>query len=162
LLQGYYLSTSRELTRLESITKAPVIHHFSETIVGVMTIRCFRKQQRFTEENVNRVNASIKMDFHNNGANEWLGFRLELIGACVLCTSALLMVMLPSNFIEPGICLIKFPTKPSSTETHTRKIEEMGGQWPWRKFSLMEHLKEQSTHCFSRFDRTLSSWCPKI
>ncbi|CAA6654286.1 unnamed protein product [Spirodela intermedia] len=33
------LATSRELTRLDSITKAPVIHHFSESVSGVTTIR---------------------------------------------------------------------------------------------------------------------------
>ncbi|PAN30262.1 hypothetical protein PAHAL_5G355100 [Panicum hallii] len=99
--RGYYLATSRELTRLESITKAPVIHHFSETVQGVMTIRCFRKEDSFLQENLNRVNASLKMDFHNNGANEWLGFRLELIGSFVLCFTALLMVTLPSNFVKP-------------------------------------------------------------
>ncbi|CAO2203471.1 unnamed protein product [Urochloa humidicola] len=99
--RGYYLATSRELTRLESITKAPVIHHFSETVQGVMTIRCFRKEESFLQENLNRVNASLKMDFHNNGANEWLGFRLELIGSFVLCFTALLMVTLPSNFVKP-------------------------------------------------------------
>lgn len=104
-LQGYYLATSRELTRLDSITKAPVIHHFSETILGVTTIRCFRKEDRFSQENLNRVNSSLRMDFHNNGSNEWLGFRLELIGSFVLCISALLMIMLPSNFIKPGIPL---------------------------------------------------------
>ncbi|CAL9765942.1 unnamed protein product [Musa acuminata subsp. burmannicoides] len=99
--RGYYLATSRELTRLDSITKAPVIHHFSETILGVTTIRCFRKEDRFSQENLNRVNSSLRMDFHNNGSNEWLGFRLELIGSFVLCISALLMIMLPSNFIKP-------------------------------------------------------------
>ncbi|CAA2995878.1 ABC transporter C family member 4 [Olea europaea subsp. europaea] len=99
--RGYYLSTSRELTRLDSITKAPVIHHFSESITGVMTIRCFRKQERFSQENINRVNANVRMDFHNNGANEWLGFRLELIGSFVLCISALFMIILPSNIIKP-------------------------------------------------------------
>ncbi|XP_004968719.1 ABC transporter C family member 14 [Setaria italica] len=99
--RGYYLATSRELTRLESITKAPVIHHFSETVQGVMTIRCFRKEDSFLQENLNRVNASLKMDFHNNGANEWLGFRLELIGSFVLCFTALLMVTLPSSFVQP-------------------------------------------------------------
>ncbi|VAI23968.1 unnamed protein product [Triticum turgidum subsp. durum] len=99
--RGYYLATSRELTRLESITKAPVIHHFSETVQGVMTIRCFRKGDSFFQENLNRVNSSLRMDFHNNGANEWLGFRLELAGSFVLCFTALLMVTLPKSFIQP-------------------------------------------------------------
>ncbi|KAF0905507.1 hypothetical protein E2562_007310 [Oryza meyeriana var. granulata] len=99
--RSYYLSTSRELTRLESITKAPVIHHFSETVQGVMVIRCFGKQESFFHENLSRLNASLKMDFHNNGANEWLGLRLELIGSLVLCVTALLMVTLPSNIILP-------------------------------------------------------------
>ncbi|KAI3668267.1 hypothetical protein L6452_43344 [Arctium lappa] len=31
----FFLATSREITRLDSITKAPVIHHFSESISGL-------------------------------------------------------------------------------------------------------------------------------
>ncbi|KAK9281855.1 hypothetical protein L1049_004761 [Liquidambar formosana] len=99
--RGYYLASSRELTRLDSITKAPVIHHFSESISGVMTIRCFRKQGRFCQENVDRVNANVRMDFHNNGSNEWLGFRLEFIGSVILCISSLFMILLPSSIIKP-------------------------------------------------------------
>uniref|UniRef100_J3KZR9 Uncharacterized protein n=1 Tax=Oryza brachyantha TaxID=4533 RepID=J3KZR9_ORYBR len=99
--RSYYIATSRELTRLESITKAPVIHHFSETVQGVMVIRCFGKQESFYHENLSRLNASLKMDFHNNGANEWLGLRLELIGSLVLCVTSLLMVTLPSNIVLP-------------------------------------------------------------
>lgn len=67
-----------------------------------MTIRCFKKEERFSQENINRVDASLTMDFHNNGSNEWMGFRLELIGIFVLCIAALLMVMLPSSIIKPG------------------------------------------------------------
>lgn len=101
--QGYFLASSRELTRLDSITKAPVIHHFSESISGVMTIRAFKKQEKFCEENVKRVNDNLRMDFHNNGSNEWLGFRLELLGSLVFCFSAMFMILLPSNIIKPGI-----------------------------------------------------------
>lgn len=101
-MQGYYLASSRELTRLDSITKAPIIHHFSETITGVMTIRSFRKQGMFCQENIDRVNANLRMDFHNNGSNEWLGFRLEFIGSIVLCIATMFMVLLPSNIIKPG------------------------------------------------------------
>ncbi|XP_074303388.1 ABC transporter C family member 4-like [Silene latifolia] len=97
----YYLATSRELTRLDGITKAPVIYHFSETISGFMTIRCFRTQQRFIQENVKRVSTNLRMDFHNSGSNEWLGFRLEMLGSLVLCASSLFMVLLPSSIIKP-------------------------------------------------------------
>ncbi|KAL2341766.1 hypothetical protein Fmac_009706 [Flemingia macrophylla] len=97
----YYLASSRELTRLDSITKAPVIHHFSETIAGVMTIRGFRKQNLFCQENIDRVNASLRMDFHNNGANEWLGFRLDYMGVVFLCIATIFMIFLPSAIIKP-------------------------------------------------------------
>ncbi|CAN6247686.1 unnamed protein product [Urochloa humidicola] len=40
------------------------------------------------------------MYFHNYAANEWLGFRLELIGTLVLSITAFLMISLPSNFIK--------------------------------------------------------------
>ncbi|PNX95941.1 ABC transporter C family member 4-like protein, partial [Trifolium pratense] len=97
----YYLATSRELTRLDSITKAPVIHHFSETISGVMTIRSLRKQNAFSQENIDRVNASLRMDFHNNGANEWLGFRLDYMGVVFLCIATVFMIFLPSAIVKP-------------------------------------------------------------
>ncbi|XP_027350772.1 ABC transporter C family member 4-like isoform X2 [Abrus precatorius] len=99
--RGYYLASSRELTRLDSITKAPVIHHFSESIAGVMTIRAFRKQKKFCEENLKRVNANLRMDFHNYTSNEWLGVRLELLGSFVFCISTMFMIILPSSIIKP-------------------------------------------------------------
>lgn len=102
VFQGYFLASSRELTRLDSITKAPVINHFSESIAGVMTIRAFRKQKQFCEENLNRVNANLRMDFHNYSSNEWLGLRLELLGSLVFCISTMFMIILPSNIIKPG------------------------------------------------------------
>ncbi|KAK7284652.1 hypothetical protein RJT34_19402 [Clitoria ternatea] len=99
--RGYYLATSRELTRLDSITKAPVIHHFSESLAGVMTIRAFRKQKRFCEENLKRVNDNLRMDFHNYSCNVWLGIRLEMLGSFVCCISAMFMIILPSSVIKP-------------------------------------------------------------
>nr|KYP51014.1 ABC transporter C family member 14 [Cajanus cajan] len=99
--RGYYLASSRELTRMDSITKAPVIHYFSESIAGVMTIRAFKNQNKFCEENLKRVNANLRMDFHNYSSNEWLGVRLELLGSFVFCISAMFMIILPSNIIKP-------------------------------------------------------------
>ncbi|XP_038682490.1 ABC transporter C family member 14-like [Tripterygium wilfordii] len=102
LYRNYFLASSRELTRLDSITKAPILHHFSESISGIMTIRSFRRQALFCQENVNRVDSNVRMDFHNYGSNEWLGFRLELIGSFILCISTLFLIMLPSSIVNPA------------------------------------------------------------
>lgn len=98
--QKFYITSSREITRLDSITKAPLIYHFSETVSGIETIRCFRKEEDFSQQNIDRVNSNMKMDFHNNSANEWLGLRLESIGTAILCTTAFLFVVLPEDFIN--------------------------------------------------------------
>nr|GEY45433.1 ABC transporter C family member 14-like [Tanacetum cinerariifolium] len=41
------------------------------------------------------------MDFHNNGSNGWLGFRMEFLGSLFLCVSTVFMILLPSNVIKP-------------------------------------------------------------
>ncbi|KAI5074341.1 hypothetical protein GOP47_0010302, partial [Adiantum capillus-veneris] len=99
--QNFYLTSSREITRLDSITKAPLIYHFSETIAGIETIRCFLKQEGFSDKNFLNLNMNMKMDFNNNSAIEWLGLRLEGIGAAILFITGLLFVVLPSNLIKP-------------------------------------------------------------
>lgn len=97
----YFLNTSRELTRLGSITMAPIIHNFSETLSGITTIRAFCHQERFKSTNARLVDTNISIEFHNVAANEWFGFRIEIIGTMILCSSALLLVLLPKNIIQP-------------------------------------------------------------
>ncbi|VAH25241.1 unnamed protein product [Triticum turgidum subsp. durum] len=95
-----YIETSRGLTRLQGVTNAPVIDHLTETILGAPTIRCFGKEDGFYQTNLDRINSNLRMSFHNYAANEWFGFRLELIGTLVLSITAFLMISLPSNFIK--------------------------------------------------------------
>ncbi|KAK0386338.1 hypothetical protein NLU13_6175 [Sarocladium strictum] len=87
-IQAYYLRTSRELKRLDSVTKSPVYAHFQESLGGVSTIRAFRQQERFTLENEWRVDANLRAYFPSVSANRWLGVRLEFIGAVVILAAA--------------------------------------------------------------------------
>ena len=49
-LAWYYLKTSRDLKRLESIYRSPVFSHFSETIAGLDTIRTRKREKHFIEQ----------------------------------------------------------------------------------------------------------------
>ncbi|XP_068923158.1 ATP-binding cassette sub-family C member 2 [Petaurus breviceps papuanus] len=97
LVQRFYVATSRQLRRLDSVTKSPIYSHFSETVTGLPIIRAFEHQQRFLKHNENLVDTNKKCVFSWIISNRWLAIRLELVGNLVVFFSALLMVIYRSN-----------------------------------------------------------------
>lgn len=47
LLQRYYITTGRQIKRLESISKSPIFSQIGETLQGVAVIRAFNAQERY-------------------------------------------------------------------------------------------------------------------
>ena len=89
-VQRYYVASSREFKRLDSITRSPIYAHFSETLNGVITIRAYRQQERFITENEARIDANLRAYYPNTASNRWLAIRLEFIGALVIFVAAML------------------------------------------------------------------------
>ncbi|KAJ4304167.1 ATP-binding cassette glutathione S-conjugate transporter ycf1 [Collariella sp. IMI 366227] len=87
-IQRYYLRTSRELKRLDSVSRSPIYAHFQESLGGISTIRAYRQQDRFELENEWRVDANLRAYFPSISANRWLAVRLEFIGAVVILAAA--------------------------------------------------------------------------
>ena len=87
-IQRYYLRTSRELKRLDSISRSPIYAHFQESLGGITTIRAYRQQGKFALENEWRVDANLRAYFPSINANRWLAVRLEFIGSFIILAAA--------------------------------------------------------------------------
>lgn len=92
-IQRYYLRTSRELKRLDSVTRSPIYAHFQESLGGLSTIRAYRQQDRFRLENEWRIDANLKAYFPSISANRWLAVRLEFMGAIIILAAAGLAII---------------------------------------------------------------------
>lgn len=91
--QKYYLRTSRELKRLDSVTRSPIYAHFQESLGGISTIRAYRQENRFALENEWRMDANLRAYFPSISANRWLAVRLEFIGSIIILASAGLAIV---------------------------------------------------------------------
>ncbi|XP_040171084.1 multidrug resistance-associated protein 1-like isoform X2 [Anopheles arabiensis] len=89
LIQKFYIATSRQLKRLESVTRSPIYSHFGESITGQSTIRAYGQQDRFMNESEQRVDYNQLTSYPSIIANRWLAVRLELVGALVVFFAAL-------------------------------------------------------------------------
>lgn len=99
----YYIPTARELARLAEIQRAPILHHFAESLSGAATIHAFDQRQRFINANLELVDNHSKPWFHNVSAMEWLSFRLNQLSNFVFAFSLVLLVSLPDGIINPSI-----------------------------------------------------------
>ncbi|XP_052205994.1 putative ABC transporter C family member 15 isoform X2 [Diospyros lotus] len=101
--QCYYISTARELARMLGIRKAPILHHFSESLTGAAIIRCFNEEERFLKKNLRLVDDYSRIAFHNSATMEWLCVRINFLFNLVFFLVLVILVNLPRSAIEPSL-----------------------------------------------------------
>ncbi|XP_042469774.1 ABC transporter C family member 3-like isoform X2 [Zingiber officinale] len=101
--QQYYISTSRELSRLLGVCRAPVIQHFAESLSGSVSVRSFDQENEFVNTNYNLSNDFSRIQFHIAGAMEWLSFRLDILSILTFAFSLIFLICMPYGIINPGI-----------------------------------------------------------
>ncbi|XP_063864017.1 ATP-binding cassette sub-family C member 3-like isoform X2 [Scylla paramamosain] len=89
VIQRVFVATSRQIMRLESVSKSPIYSHFSETIAGVSVIRAFKRQDEFFSQSLQKMENSQKSIYACITANRWLSIHLETIGNLITFAAAL-------------------------------------------------------------------------
>lgn len=69
LCQRFYVATSRQLKRLESVSRSPIYSHFSETVTGSSVIRAYSRSQDFEAINDVRVDTNQRSCYPNIASN---------------------------------------------------------------------------------------------
>ncbi|KAJ3561287.1 hypothetical protein NP233_g10282 [Leucocoprinus birnbaumii] len=96
----YYLATSRELKRLDAVSRSPIFAWFSESLAGLSTIRAFHQQAIFTQNNQHRIDRNQICYLPSISVNRWLAVRLEFVGALIILTVTTLAM---STLITTGV-----------------------------------------------------------
>ncbi|XP_074964157.1 ATP-binding cassette sub-family C member 2 isoform X2 [Phalacrocorax aristotelis] len=112
----FYVSTSRQLRRLDSVTRSPIYSHFGETVSGLSVIRAYGHQERFLQQNESTMDINQKCVYSWIISNRWLAIRLEFVGSLVVFFSALLAVI-SKGTLEGGIVGLSVSSALNVTQT---------------------------------------------
>ncbi|KAJ8344973.1 hypothetical protein SKAU_G00291660 [Synaphobranchus kaupii] len=101
-VQSFYVTTSCQLRRLESVSRSPIYTHFNETVQGACVIRAYGEQPRFIREADHRVDHNQTAYFPRFVATRWLAVNLELLGNVLVLAASVLSVMGKAS-LSPGL-----------------------------------------------------------
>ncbi|EDV19525.1 uncharacterized protein TRIADDRAFT_51152 [Trichoplax adhaerens] len=100
--QRFYIATSRQLKRIESVSRSPIYSHFGETLQGVATIRAYKVQTDFINATDEKIDKNQMAYYPSISSNRWLATRLEFLGNCIVLFASLFAVI-GRNSLPPGI-----------------------------------------------------------
>ena len=102
MVQRFYVSSSRQLRRIESSTRSPIYSWFGEAVSGVTTVKAYKLEAEFCQQMAGKVDSNGASMVPNYMANRWLSIRLEMLGNLIVLFAALLAV-LGRETLEPGL-----------------------------------------------------------
>ena len=104
---AYWVSCSatRDLQRLEAVTRSPIFTQFSETLSGLSTIRAFGRTAQFEKASLALVANNTQCFYNQDAASQWISQRLDFCSAFI----AGITVLLPTLVMEFGSSLSTSP-----------------------------------------------------
>ena len=90
--QEYYRASSREIKRMDSISRSPIYSHFQQIQDGIATVLAFGKERFVTDKIFGLIDNHMRFNLAQMNSNRWLGIRLEFYGGALVLVTALFIV----------------------------------------------------------------------
>lgn len=78
-IQNYFISTGRELKRLDNIGRSPIFVHTNSTLEGICTIRSSNQLPALVKEFDEHCDYHTRAYYGFFVAHRWFGLRLDLL-----------------------------------------------------------------------------------
>ena len=89
LCREKYLRSSREIKRIEAITRSPIFANFSSTLEGLSTLRAYKLESKVAPQFFKLIDINSRSWYSFLMVSRWLGFRLDLECAMILIATSL-------------------------------------------------------------------------
>jgi ABC-type multidrug transport system fused ATPase/permease subunit len=101
--QSYFRASNTAIARLEAVSRSPIYADFSQTLSGTSTIRAYHQQERFIKILEGFANRNTVPGVYQQIAGQWLGIRLDFLGALIMFfMGALTLALRNESFIPAG------------------------------------------------------------
>ncbi|KAJ6495413.1 multidrug resistance-associated ABC transporter [Mycena sanguinolenta] len=88
-----YGQTSRDMRRLDSVTRSPLYSMYSETIAGVAILRAFGASSKFLRDMLRCVDTNSNPYYWLWGVNRWLSIRFNILSSVIMGAIAVVSVL---------------------------------------------------------------------
>ena len=101
LTMRYYLNCSREISRLESISRSPFLNSVNETVFGALTIRAFKLNNYFIDDFRKKADNFLKTRIFLVGIMNWYTLMLDFLSYMFIIFLILFSIFFRFDF-EPA------------------------------------------------------------
>ena len=105
-ISNFYRNSSRELQRIESGKRSPVLNLCNEVIPGTTTIRAFEYQRKYMSLFHEKVDEHLKFRIITNGCNQWFDMNLDLISFSFVAFLISFTIFFRDKFSAQAVAII--------------------------------------------------------
>ena len=105
-ITNFYVNCSRELHRLEGISRSPGLNLINETIPGTTTIRAFNYTKKYLNMFHERMDEHLKMKIIISGTKQWYDLILDLLSFSFIVFLISFTIIFKDNFSAQTIGIL--------------------------------------------------------